>query len=123
MKLNHINLVVTNVAEVIHLFQTCFGFSVAEIKGDNIVAVLKGTDGFTLVLMVDKDQIVAYPKAFHIGFMQDNIEAVNEMHEKLKTFGADVGDQPKKIRDSFGFYFTFQNIMIEVGHYIEADQI
>ena len=118
MKLNHINLVVSNVAEAIIFFETYFNFKCTDIKGDNIVAILKGADDFTLVIMTNKDGKTIYPDAFHIGFMLDNTNAVTETYEKLKNGGVDVGQEPRKIRDSFGFYFTFENIMIEVGHYI-----
>jgi hypothetical protein len=50
--------------------------------------------------------------------MLDNTNAVTETYEKLKNGGVAVGQEPRKIRDSFGFYFTFDNIVIEVGHYI-----
>jgi len=117
MKLNHINLVVSNVKEAIYLFETYFNFKCTDIKGDNIVAVLKGADDFILVIMANKDGAPAYPSAFHIGFMQNSMDAVNELYHKLKTGGITVGDEPRKIRDSFGFYFNFENIMIEVGYY------
>jgi predicted enzyme related to lactoylglutathione lyase len=118
MKLNHINLVVSNVAEAILFFETYFNFKCASIKGDHIVAVLKGADDFTLVIMTTKDGNAVYPDAFHIGFMLENTIAVTETFEKLKNGGVAVGQEPRKIRDSFGFYFNFDNIMIEVGHYI-----
>jgi predicted enzyme related to lactoylglutathione lyase len=118
MKLNHINLVVSNVAEAITFFETYFNFKCTDIKGDNIVAILKGIDDFTLVIMTSKEGNTTYPDAFHIGFMLDNTSAVTETFEKLKNGGVAVGQEPRKIRDSFGFYFNFDNIMIEVGHYI-----
>jgi len=118
MKLNHINIVVTNVAEVVRFFEIYFNFKCTETKGDNIVAVLKGDDGFILVLMKDKEGKSTYPDAFHIGFMLDNAEQVNEIYLKLKNGGIDVGQEPRKIRDSFGFYFHFEKIMIEVGYYL-----
>ena len=118
MKLNHINLVVSNVAEATNLFETYFNFKCTGIKGDNIVAILKNADDFTLVIMTTKDGKAIYPNAFHIGFMLDNTNAVTETYEKLKNGGVAVGQEPGKIRDSFGFYFTFGSIMIEVGHYI-----
>jgi len=117
MKLNHINLIVSNVAEATNLFETYFNFKCIEIKGDNIVAILKGADDFTLVIMKDKNGKPIYPNAFHIGFMLHNTNAVIETYEKLKNGGVAVGQEPGKIRDSFGFYFTFDNIMIEVGHF------
>lgn len=117
MKLNHINLVASNVAEATHFFETYFHFKCTDVKGDNIVAVLKGTDDFTLVLMANKEGAPIYPAAFHIGFMQDSADKVTDIYNKLKTGGIAVGQEPKKIRDSFGFYFSFENIMIEVGFY------
>ena len=118
MKLNHVNLVVSNVAEAIIFFETYFNFKCTDIKGDNIVAILKGADDFTLVIMTTKEGDAIYPDAFHIGFMLDNTNAVTETYEKLKNGAIAVGQEPRKIRDSFGFYFNFDTVMIEVGHYI-----
>jgi len=118
MKLNHINLVVSNVADVIKLFETYFSFKCTDIKGDNIVAILKGADDFTLVIMTDKNGQTTYPKAFHIGFMLDSEDEITKTYIALKNGGIGVGQEPRKIRDSFGFYFNFDNIMIEVGHYL-----
>ena len=118
MKLNHINLVVSNVAEAIIFFETYFNFKCTDIKGDNIVAILKAADDFTLVIMTSKEGKAVYPDAFHIGFMLENTTAVTETYEKLKSGSINVGQEPRKIRDSFGFYFTYDNIMIEVGHFI-----
>src|SRR6188472_2708199 len=103
MKLNHINLVVSNVAEAINLFETYFNFKCTDIKGDNIVAILEGADHFTLVIMSDKDKPVVYPAAFHIGFIVDSEEEVTKTYNTLKNGGVAVGQEPRKIRDSFGF--------------------
>jgi len=121
MRLNHLNLVVTDVQKCIDLFTHYFEFKCAETKGDNIIVILKNEDDFTLVIMSSKENI-QYPPAFHIGFMQENIETVNQLYENLKTGVIDVGHVPRKIRDTYGFYFTFDNILIEVGHYINGDK-
>ena len=118
MKLNHINLIVSNVAEATKLFETYFNFKCTDIKGNNIVAILKGEDGFTLVIMTNKNAQTTYPDAFHIGFMLDNTNSVTEMYDKLKNGGIAVRETPRKIRDSFGFYFNFDNLMIEIGNLI-----
>ncbi len=117
MKLNHINLVVSNVEEAILFFETYFDFKCTDVKGDNIVAVLKGADDFTLVLLKNKEGNPIYPDAFHIGFMLNSTDKVTETYQKLKNSGVVLEQEPKKIRDSVGFYFNFENIMIEVGHY------
>ncbi|HTB33042.1 MAG TPA: VOC family protein [Bacteroidia bacterium] len=118
MKLNHLNLTVTNVAEAIVFFETYFNFKCGDVKGDNLVAVLTGSDGFELVLMsssMNQKGNITYPDAFHIGFKLDGPNKVNELYKKLKEGGVSLEREPKKIRDSFGFYFYFENIMIEVG--------
>jgi predicted enzyme related to lactoylglutathione lyase len=118
MKLNHINLVVTNVTEATQFFETYFDFTCIEVKGDNIVAILKDADNFVLVLMTGKEEQIAYPNNFHIGFMLDNADQVTEIYSKLRNGGIQIENEPRKIRDSFGFYFNFDNIMIEVGYYL-----
>jgi catechol 2,3-dioxygenase-like lactoylglutathione lyase family enzyme len=120
MKLNHINLVVSNVEDSINLFETYFGFKCKDVKGDNVVAILKDPNDFTLVIMANKNGQPNYPEAFHIGFMLESEDQVTETFAKLKVGGIAVGQEPRKIRDSFGFYFNFDNIMIEVGHYLSG---
>src|ERR1700761_3252161 len=102
MKLNHINLVVTDVRNAIQFFEKYFDFTCIETKGEDIVAILKGADDFTLVIMKSKDDEPQYPQAFHIGFMQDSVQAVADIHSKLKNDDIEVGQEPRNIRDSFG---------------------
>jgi|SRR3954471_18589900 len=119
IKLNHINLVVTDVKAAIEFFEVYFHFKCTAVKGDHIIAVLKGQDNFTLVLMPSSENDINYPKAFHLGFMFDTSAEVNALHKKLNDGAIDVGTEPKKIRDSYGFYFHFDTLMIEVGYYLE----
>ncbi len=121
MKLNHINLVVSNVANAVQFFEKYFDFKCTQIKGDHIVAILKGPDDFTLVILKNKEDSSVYPDFFHIGFMLESVEQVMGVYYKLKNGGVVVDQEPKKIRDSFGFYFNFENLMIEVGHYYFAN--
>jgi catechol 2,3-dioxygenase-like lactoylglutathione lyase family enzyme len=119
MKLNHINLVVANVEKTTQFFETYFNFRCVDIKGDYIITVLKGEGDFTLVIMKSREGSPSYPDAFHIGFMMESTEKVTAIYQRLKAAGI-VGEQePSKIRDSFGFYFNFENLMIEVGHYYQ----
>ena len=119
MKLNHINLVVSNVKEATHFFEQNFDFFISEVKGDYIVSVLKGSDDFTLVIMAPRAGEAIYPDAFHIGFMLKNEHEVLEKYQELKQNGVEAGQEPRKIRDSFGFYFHYDSLMIEVGTYLE----
>lgn len=120
MTINHLNLTVTDVAKAVKFFETYFEFTCEQTKGDNVVAVLNNDKNFVLVLMssqMNQKGSSTYPDAFHIGFMLDSIDKVNETYQRLKTAGIVEEQEPKKIRNSFGFYFHFETLMIEVGHY------
>jgi predicted enzyme related to lactoylglutathione lyase len=113
MTINHLNLVVTDVPKAIALFETNFDFTCEEIKGDNAIAILINIAGFTLVLMHGKDP---YPRHFHFGFFVAAEAEVDSMHSRLATHLATIPDNPSRIRDTYGFYFHFDNLLIEVGY-------
>ena len=119
MKLNHLNLIVTDVAAAVAFFETYFDFKCTLTKGNNVIAVLEGENDFTMVVMTQKQGEVNYPANFHIGFMSGTKEEVDAIYKKLKEGNIPLSGEPGKIRDSYGFYFHFDGIMIEVGHYIK----
>jgi catechol-2,3-dioxygenase len=47
---------------------------------------------------------VKYPGAFHIGFIQECRERVDEFNQRLREDGFEV-DAPAKIHGSWTFYF------------------
>ena len=114
MKLNHLNLTVTDVAETRKLFETYFGFTGFKEVGNEKFALLFGEDGFVLNLM--RGAQVSYPKTFHIGFIQESEERVNEINRHLKDDGFDV-NPPGKLHGAWTFYFRAPGgIPIEVLH-------
>jgi catechol 2,3-dioxygenase-like lactoylglutathione lyase family enzyme len=118
MKLNHINLPVTDVATSISFFEQYFDFKCIEVKGDNLLAVLQGSDGFTLVLMAgsfNRNGNTTYPDAFHIGFFVDSRNEVNDIYNRLIAGGFATEHPPGNLRGSYGFYFDAPgNILTEV---------
>ena len=119
MTINHLNLIVTDVAKAVQFFETYFDFTCELIKGENVIAVLKNKENFTLVIMANKNGDTIYPKDFHIGFMLDSSEQVDANYQKLGNGKVDIIQPPRKIRDSYAFYFYFDNLFIEVGHYLK----
>ena len=71
-------------------------FKCKERKGDDVVAVLTGANGFSLVIMKNKEGDPVYPNAFHIGFMLDSEDEVTKTYEQLRTAGIVSGQEPKK---------------------------
>jgi catechol 2,3-dioxygenase-like lactoylglutathione lyase family enzyme len=118
MKLNHINLPVNDVAASCAFFERYFDFECTGKKGDDLIAILQGTDGFTLVLMANsfnRDGNTTFPDAFHIGFFVDSREQVAAIHNRLLQDGFEVGQAPAPMRGGYGFYFKAPgNILTEV---------
>ena len=118
MKLNHINLPVSDVTASKSFFEQYFNFKCVEIKGNNMLAILESADGFTLVLMADsfnRNGNTTYPDAFHIGFLQDTPAQVTDIYERLTQGGVAVAQAPGSLRGGFGFYFNAPgNILTEV---------
>jgi len=119
MGLNHINLVVKEVDQAVSLFANHLGFNLITNRNRKM-AVLESSYQFVLVIwgqeLNRKDKIPEYPENFHIGFYQEDENAVWEIYQKLKDVeGLKLESEPKKIRNTFGFYFWFEQLMIEIS--------
>ena len=117
MRLNHLNLTVPDVPTSRDFFETYFGFRrVFERDGDTLV-VLADESGFVLTLSnFSKVTEVEYPGAFHIGFIQESREQVDEMYERLKAGGFDA-KSPKEFHGAWTFYLRAPGgFLVEVLH-------
>lgn len=121
MRLNHVNLTVPDVSRTREFFETYFGFRCITAKGRDSLAVLIDESGFIFTLSnFEKATAVEYPGAFHVGFMQESRERVNEIHERLKADGFEVGT-PKEFHGAWTFYFRAPgDFVVEVGHQHKA---
>jgi len=127
MSLNHINLVVKDVDKAVDLFTRYLGFNLI-VNRSSKMAVLENNHHFALVIwgqiLNKKEDIPEYPENFHIGFYQQDEETVWGIYNRLKEVeGLKLEAEPKKIRNTFGFYFYFEQLMIEisVNPFEEAD--
>jgi lactoylglutathione lyase len=105
MKLNHLNLTVTDVPETHKFLQTYFGLN--DMGGNRNIAFLSDENGMVLSLTslkVGGESEVKYPATFHIGFIQESEERVNEINQRLKDDGFDV-PPPSRQHGSWTFYF------------------
>ncbi|AEI43372.1 VOC family protein [Paenibacillus mucilaginosus] len=99
MKLNHLNLTVTDVTAARGFLEKYFGLQTRHTRGDAF-AVLSDDDGMVFTLM--KGASVSYPKSFHIGFIQESEERVNEINRRLKEDGYEV--EPPTRSHGWTFY-------------------
>jgi lactoylglutathione lyase len=117
MRLNHVNLTVPDVGETRKFFETHFGFRCVFAPGKEALAVLVDESGLVLTLNnFDKAERVEYPGAFHIGFMQENREAVDEIYKRLTAAGFDAA-APREFHGAWTFYLRAPGgFLVEVGY-------
>ena len=117
MRLNHLNLTVPDVRRTREFFETYFGFRCLAERGRGALAVLADQSGFILSLNnFDKAAKVEYPGAFHIGFMQESRERVDEIYQRLTSGGFDA-EPPREFHGAWTFYFRAPGgFLVEVLH-------
>lgn len=118
MKLNHINLGVTDVPATVELFQTYFGLRPAGdgMPMDERMAFLRDDNGSLISVFKAKD--VAYPKVFHIGFLQDTPEQVRAIYQQLTDGGYTI-TPPSENHGRLTFYFnTPGGFVLEVESFL-----
>jgi catechol 2,3-dioxygenase-like lactoylglutathione lyase family enzyme len=117
MRLNHVNLTVPDVARTREFFETYFGLRCVFERGRGALAVLVDEAGFVLTLNnFEKVAEVQYPGLFHVGFMQESRERVEEIHARLKAGGIDV-EQPRELHGAWTFFFRAPGgFLVEVGY-------
>ena len=107
MKLNHLNLTVTDAAETAEFLEKYFGLrSMEGLEQKKTFAMVRDDNGLVLTLMrAGRTAEVTYPETFHIGFIQESEAQVNEINQRLKADGYEV-PPPARMHGSWTFYFT-----------------
>jgi len=113
MKLNHLNLTVTDVRAASAFLETYFGLR--RTGGNAGMAFLSDDDGFVLTLMkAGKTTDVTYPGNFHIGFFVESEATVDAINRRLKDDGYDVA--PPERQHVYTFYVAAPGgFTIELG--------
>lgn len=112
MKLNHLNLTVTDVPQACSFLERYFGL---QKTGGNAGMAFLINDGFVLTLMkAGRSVEVKYPGNFHIGFFVESEEKVDELNRRLKEDGYDVS--PPERHHAYGFYVDAPGgFTVEIG--------
>jgi len=116
MKLNHLNLTVSNVPETHRFLEKYFGLkSYRGTEPREAMSFLSDDNGMVLALFrVAKGAEVKYPAGFHVGFIQESEERVNEINQRLREDGYSV-PKPARLHGSWTFYFNAPGgFMVEV---------
>jgi catechol 2,3-dioxygenase-like lactoylglutathione lyase family enzyme len=90
MILNHIDLQVSNIDDAAKFFETYFGLR-CTYRREGQIALLADDGGLQLGLSNLHDSPPpVYPPDFHIGFVQENVQQVLEIYERVKGTGAEI---------------------------------
>ena len=101
MKLNHLNLTVTDVQAASDFLATYFGLQ--RMGGNAGMAFLTDNSGFVLTLMkAGRTTEVRYPGNFHIGFFVESKSTVDAINQRLRDDGYDVA--PPEQQHAYTFY-------------------
>ena len=105
MKINHLNLTVSDVTAARDFLSTYFGLiAVPDAPADETVAFLNDDNGMVLSLMnLQGEAKVAYPGMFHVGFIQESRKDVDALNERLKAGGFAV-KAAREYHGSYTFY-------------------
>jgi lactoylglutathione lyase len=117
MRLNHLNLTVTDVRGAADFFQTYFGL---QQRGGNagmaFLTDLPTYQGMILSLMkAHPSKWQGYPETFHVGFFVESRDEVDALATRLRTDGYEF-DGPADTGHSYGFYVNAPGgVVVEVG--------
>ena len=119
MRFNHLTLSVTDVPANRAFFETYFGLRCVVDRGEAL-ALLTDEAGFVLSLIhFPKVPVLDYPdhpESFHVGFLQDSPDRVDEIHARLVAGGV-AADPPRRYHGAWTFYFRAPGgFQVEVGH-------
>jgi lactoylglutathione lyase len=103
MKLNHLNLTVTDPMATSEFLARHFGLRPG--GGNRGMQVLYDDDGMVLTLIKGRREDVRYPPTFHIGFIQPSEQRVDEINARLREAGLEI-DPPARMHGAWTFYFT-----------------
>ena len=114
LKLNHVNLTVTDVLAAAGFLEKYFGL---EYGGGNAgMSFMSDDDGLVLTLMkAGRNVSAAFPESFHIGFFIESEATVDDVYAQLRADGFDVA-APERNNHAYGFYVTAPGgFTIELG--------
>lgn len=92
MKINHLNLTVANVQAVRRYLEKYFGLRSMDGTSDDASFIgMLDEEGFVLTLMQPKGNAsVEYPPTFHLGFLNQGEQRVQEIYQQLIEDGFEV---------------------------------
>ncbi len=90
MKLNHLDLQVSDVRQTVAFFEGVFGLQLTSSRSSPAIAIM--TDGAGFVLVLQRHEQPRYPEGFHLGFLVDDVATVQQMFSRSQAAGVEVSE-------------------------------
>jgi catechol 2,3-dioxygenase-like lactoylglutathione lyase family enzyme len=116
MKLNHIDLQVPNVQDAVAFFERWFAFVLTSSRSSPAIAILRGDDGFVLVLQRRGHADPEYPNGFHVGFLLPNEQEVLDFHGRARDGGLEISEVTRNGRGTQVYCYAPGRILVEVSY-------
>lgn len=115
MRLNHLDLQVSDVVETAALLEDLLELRVVSNRDSAAIAILEDSAGFTLVLQRRKREDERYPEGFHFGCLVDDAAIVTRFHEKARARGLAISDVLRNGRGVLCYAQIGDGILMEVS--------
>lgn len=115
MKLNHLDLQVTDVQRTAALFEALLGFRHESSRSSPALAILSDGEGFMLVLQRKKNESETYPEGFHFGCLVPDVETVTRFQADARARGLEVSDVIENNRGVLVYCRTWDGLLLEVS--------
>lgn len=113
MKLNHLDLQVSDVQRSVEFFERGFGLRLTSNRNSPAIAFL--TDGQGFVLVLQRCAAPRYPEGFHLGFLVDDVETVRVFHARARDAGLTVSDLVQSGRGTMVYCQAPDGYSVEVS--------
>ncbi len=115
MKLNHLDLQVSDVPSTVALFERVFGLQCESNRNSPAIAFLSDGDGFVLVLQRKKQPAETYPDGFHFGFLVEDVATVERIHQAARDSELTVSELIRNNRGTMIYCRSPDGYLVEVN--------
>jgi len=122
VKINHLDLQVSDVQHTVTLFEELLGLRLESNRASPAIAILTDDEGFTLVLQRRKGGAAPYPEDFHFGFLVPDVETVRRFQQRARALELEVSDVIENGRGVLSYWRTADGILVEVGWHRRASK-
>ena len=115
MRINHLDLQVSDVQATATLLEGLIGLQIVSNRGSSAIAILTDGEGFTLVLQRRQRDDDRYPEGFHFGCLVPDEAKVVDFQGRARAQGLEVSDVQRNGRGVLCYARIGDGILLEVS--------